>query len=83
MKIASKSLIGLIKAYQKTLSPDHGIFFSHLYPHGCCKFYPTCSEYACQAIDRFGALKGSYLAGKRVFRCNPLSEGGVDEVPKK
>ncbi len=83
MNIASKILVGSIRFYQKTLSPDHGIFFSHLYPHGCCKFYPTCSDYACQAISRFGTLKGGWLATKRVLRCNPMSTGGVDEVPTK
>jgi len=79
----SKILVFLIRLYQKTLSPDHGILFSHLYPQGCCKFYPTCSEYAIQAINKHGIFSGSWLAGKRVLRCNPLSEGGIDEVPNK
>lgn len=71
----------LIRFYQKYLSPDHGMIFSHLYPGGCCKFYPTCSEYGYQAIGRHGLIKGSWLALKRVLRCNPLTLGGVDEVP--
>jgi uncharacterized protein len=83
MSPAAKTLVVLIKLYQKTLSPDHGILFSHLYPHGCCKFHPTCSEYATQAISRYGGLSGSWLAAKRVLRCNPLSAGGIDEVPIK
>ncbi len=75
-------ILRLIKFYQKFLSPDHGILFSHLYPYGCCKFYPTCSQYTYQALSRYGLAKGGWLAIKRVFRCNPLSLGGTDEVPK-
>jgi len=62
----------LIRAYQRFISPG-------LPPS--CRFYPTCSEYAWQAIDRYGALKGSWLAVKRVVRCNPLNPGGYDPVP--
>jgi len=61
-----------IRAYQRFISPA-------LPPS--CRFYPTCSEYAWQAIDRYGALKGSWLAVKRVVRCNPLNPGGYDPVP--
>lgn len=81
MKVVSRMLLGLIRIYQKTLSPDHGILFSHMYPHGCCKFYPTCSQYAHDAISKHGALSGSWMATKRVLRCNPMSDGGIDEVP--
>lgn len=47
-----------------------------------CRFYPTCSTYAVEAIKIHGAIKGGYLAVKRILRCNPLSEGGEDPVPK-
>ncbi|HDL5698362.1 Putative membrane protein insertion efficiency factor [Mannheimia haemolytica] len=46
-----------------------------------CRFYPTCSTYAVEAIKIHGAIKGGYLAFKRILRCNPLSEGGEDPVP--
>ncbi|ESL02118.1 hypothetical protein GCWU000282_02252 [Catonella morbi ATCC 51271] len=46
-----------------------------------CRFIPSCSTYAVQAIEKYGALKGSYLAVKRIMRCHPLSKGGVDFVP--
>ena len=72
--------IGLIRLYQKTLSLDHGPL-KFLYPNGYCKFHPTCSEYACQAIERYGLLKGWTLAVKRVLRCNPWSQAGIDPVP--
>ncbi|MFC1721838.1 membrane protein insertion efficiency factor YidD [Patescibacteria group bacterium] len=83
MTAFSQILVWIIKGYQKTLSPDHGILFSHLYPQGCCKFYPSCSQYASQAISRFGVAKGFWLATKRVLRCSPIGEGGVDDVPSK
>jgi putative membrane protein insertion efficiency factor len=58
-----------VRAYQRAISPLFG-------PR--CKYYPTCSEYAAQAIDEFGAGRGAVLAGWRLLRCNPLSRGGVD-----
>ena len=71
-----------IKAYQKTLSYDHGIM-GKLFPNTrFCKFTPTCSEYSYEAIDKYGVLKGSVLSIKRVVRCNPWSEpGAYDPVP--
>lgn len=48
----------------------------------CCKYYPTCSEYALTAIERYGPLKGSFMAGWRILRCNPFSKGGYDPVPE-
>ena len=70
-----------IRLYQKTLSPDHG-FIKHYFPHGFCRLHPSCSEYACQAIEKHGILKGIWLAIKRVGRCNPLSEPAIDQVPQ-
>ena len=67
-------LLSLIKFYQKFISP--------LTPP-VCKYYPTCSCYACTAIKRFGAVKGSILAVRRILRCNPWSMGGIDHVPDK
>lgn len=57
-------------------------FISPLKPP-CCKYYPTCSQYALTAIERFGIFYGGWLAFKRILRCNPWSLGGVDHVPEK
>ncbi len=57
-------------------------FISPLKPP-CCKYYPTCSQYALTAIERFGIFHGGWLAIKRLFRCNPWSIGGIDPVPEK
>lgn len=65
-------LIFLIRAYRYAISPLLG---QH------CRFYPSCSQYAETAITRFGALRGGWLVLRRVMRCHPWSEGGVDPVP--
>ena len=49
--------------------------------HSKCKYYPTCSNYAKEAITKYGALKGTFLTLKRILKCNPFSKGGVDLVP--
>lgn len=72
-------VLRMIKFYQKTLSFDHG-FFSALYPHGYCRFKPTCSEYAYQAVEKYGIIKGGLMAFWRVLRCNPFNKGGYDPV---
>jgi len=64
--------MGLIKLYQNTVSK--------ILPP-VCRFQPTCSQYAFQAIKRHGFIRGSWLAAKRIGRCNPFSEGGYDPVP--
>lgn len=79
MKPLKSLVVFLIRIYQKTLSFDHGpLKFFH--PYGYCRFHPTCSDYAGQAIERFGVLKGGFMAARRLFRCNPWSKGGIDEV---
>lgn len=65
-------LIFLIKAYRLVLSPYLG---------GQCRFHPTCSVYSLEAIERYGALRGSWLMLRRIARCQPLCEGGLDPVP--
>lgn len=67
-------LIFFIKIYKKIISPIK---------KPCCRFYPTCSQYALDAIRIHGALKGSYLSIKRILRCNPFCPGGADPVPPK
>lgn len=74
-------LISIIKVYQRTLSPDHG-WFKAKWPHGYCRYHPTCSQYAAEALAKNGAIKGSWQAIKRIVRCNPLAAPGVDPVPK-
>ena len=69
-----KILIFLSKFYQVSLSP---------LKKPCCRFSPTCSSYALQAIERFGVIKGLYLTLKRLIRCNPFFKGGYDPVPEK
>ena len=67
-------LICFIKFYRRCLSP---------LKRPCCKYYPTCSTYALEALERFGAVKGTFLAVYRVLRCNPVSRGGYDPVPER
>lgn len=72
MKILSHILIGLIRVYQLT--------FGAIQPMSC-RYWPTCSSYAREAIGRHGAGRGGWLALSRVLRCNPWHPGGVDPVP--
>jgi hypothetical protein len=69
----------LIRFYQKTLSFDHG-FFSFLFPHGFCRFTPTCSEYGYSAVEKYGIIRGGFKAIWRILRCNPFSRGGHDPL---
>ncbi|MCR5585552.1 MAG: membrane protein insertion efficiency factor YidD [Lachnospiraceae bacterium] len=65
--------IKIIVIYRKYLSPLKG--------RPTCRFVPTCSQYAIEAYEKYGVVKGSYLTAKRVLRCNPLCKGGYDPVP--
>ncbi len=67
------ALLGLFRTYQVVVSP--------LLPQNTCRFYPSCSHYGYQAVYKHGVLKGSWMAVKRVFRCNPFNPGGYDPVP--
>lgn len=67
-----KMLIGLIKLYRKYISP---------LKRTKCPYFPSCSEYGLQAIEKYGAFKGGALAVWRILRCNPFSKGGYDPVP--
>lgn len=66
-----KILIKLIKLYQKIPGPWHS----------ACRFHPTCSNYAIEALELHGVIKGIWLTVKRIFRCNPFVKGGYDPVP--
>ena len=72
---AKKTVVFLIRTYQLTLSPR--------FSHGACRYTPTCSQYALEAVQIHGVLKGSALAILRIMRCNPLFKGGYDPVPPK
>ena len=78
MRVAARAmkqvLLILIKLYQWCFSPFFG---------GQCRFYPSCSAYAAEAIDTHGALRGTWLAVARLLRCHPWHSGGVDPVPPK
>ena len=75
MSLAARGLVRIVRAYQRRLSP--------LKPAPTCRFTPTCSQYAVEAVERHGALRGGYLAAWRVLRCNPFVPGGFDPVPDR
>ena len=68
----TKPFIIVIKLYQMTVSPLLG---------QNCRFYPTCSAYAVQAVEKYGPVRGTVLAVKRIMRCHPFNPGGFDPVP--
>jgi len=70
-------LIEIIKFYQKIFSPDHG-WTKIFYPFGCCRFRPTCSEYAIQAINKYPIWRALLKIIWRLIRCNPFNQGGID-----
>ncbi|MCC9197367.1 membrane protein insertion efficiency factor YidD [Arthrobacter sp. zg-Y820] len=65
-------LMGLLMAYRKTISPLYG---------PVCRFFPSCSAYALEAVTVHGAVRGTWLAARRLVRCHPWNDGGVDHVP--
>lgn len=73
--LLKKAIIFLIKTYQVTLSPR--------FSNGACRFTPTCSQYALEAIEIHGIFKGGALSLWRILRCNPFCKGGYDPVPPK
>ena len=65
-------LLLILRFYRKAISPYLG---------NNCRFHPTCSVYAMQAIEKYGAMKGLWLAMKRIGKCHPFHPGGIDEIP--
>ena len=70
--LVARGLLGLIRAYQAAFSPMYA---------GSCRFVPSCSQYASEAVQKFGAARGSWLAVRRLMRCHPLGSSGIDPVP--
>ena len=67
-----KGMLVMLRFYKREISP--------MLPP-CCRYTPTCSEYAMQAVEKYCAVKGGWLAAKRILRCHPFHEGGYDPVP--
>ncbi len=74
MRLASQFTIGIVRAYQWLVSP--------VLPMSC-RYHPSCSHYACEAILRHGVLRGGWLAALRILRCHPWRAGGLDPVPER
>ena len=74
-EIIKKIMVFMIRTYQLTISPR--------FSHGACRYTPTCSQYALEAIEIHGPIKGVLLGILRILRCNPLFKGGYDPVPPK
>ena len=70
--VPKRALMGAIRLYRRHISP--------MCPP-CCRFTPTCSAYALEAVEKYGALKGGFLALKRILKCHPFHPGGYDPVP--
>jgi len=65
--------------YQKTFSFDHGPL-AKIFPFWGCRYYPSCSQYTYQAVEKYGVIKGVWLGLKRIIRCNPWNQGGHDPL---
>ncbi len=72
-RLLSKVIIALIRGYQKLISP--------LMLPGMCRFIPTCSQYFIQAVEKYGAFRGSVLGIRRLLKCHPFHKGGFDPLP--
>ena len=70
--LPKRFLLWLVRFYRRNISPMHA---------ACCRFTPTCSQYALDALEQYGALQGGYLALRRILRCHPFCKGGYDPVP--
>ncbi|WP_428378942.1 membrane protein insertion efficiency factor YidD [Olsenella sp. Marseille-QA0557] len=70
--VVTRFFLFLVRGYQKSISP---------YLPDACIYTPTCSQYAIEALERYGAIRGCWLAVRRLVRCNPLHKGGYDPVP--
>ncbi|MDD3485031.1 MAG: membrane protein insertion efficiency factor YidD [Atopobiaceae bacterium] len=70
--MVSKTFVFMVRGYQRFISP--------LLPDSCI-YYPTCSQYAIEAVSKYGAMRGGWLAFRRILRCNPFHKGGYDPVP--
>lgn len=78
--LPARGLLALIRLYQRTLSPALPALFG---PACGCRFTPTCSHYAADAVREHGALTGAWLAARRLVKCTPLHPGGFDPVPPR
>ncbi len=78
LRLPARALLALVWVYQKTLSPAIPAVFG---PACACRFHPTCSHYAAEAVRTHGALRGVWLSARRLMRCTPLHPGGFDPVP--
>lgn len=72
LAVGKRAVLAAIRFYRRRISP--------LFPPSCI-YFPTCSDYAMQAVERYGALRGVWLAARRILRCHPLHAGGYDPVP--
>jgi uncharacterized protein len=72
LSLAQRLTLGCLRAYKVMFSPMFA---------GSCRFQPSCSDYAVEAVARFGVVRGSFLAARRLARCNPFGASGLDQVP--
>lgn len=75
MSAVGNAMVRAVRWYQRRISTQRSV--------PCCRYYPSCSNYAIEAVQRFGALKGALLSLLRLLRCRPWSRGGIDDVPRR